>query len=611
MQQASPLLTELVLGNVAKVIATVQAMYASSTLPPDEPAAKPLQSALIGLHDGLLKLRSCCEHLVNDHAVQSEKPAANQLEDGTETCRRRTTPPTLPITASAVLTSEPGRAVWQMLGGGHWLPVASVSRGMRAAYMRELLWGDSSGRCGLAWVCRTELTAVLQSDALFRMALDLHIGAHVAGSSRIKDDGLRRLLERNATARGRVGRAQLSCGLVRDAVAAGLPLDAHTLTGAAVRGCETALNEWHALLSSRDEWREQEAWALPVMALAAVDTDCPATLEALRWVFRAATQRAGESACADTPAVQLPPLLLTALAFKCAALGKFEWFRWLHTHGRQLIQQSIQAQVPVTNLNAFRQALGPYGAGGIDLLFMLVREGTAFTHTLMDTAIIAGQEDFAAALSTSGISAPLSSFTDLSASATAAFGSLSLLQRLHAHPNCAFNNAVVITGCMVSCSQPPPGAAVEASESGALEVLRWLRGVGAFEAVSQTDLSYTVVKAAVAFAVQPRASLRVRLLWLLQEEARAVWPAGGAARFARVETVFEARHVVNLVSELGCPWGPWTSAECAVLRDRTGPSNAPAEGSTDWMRRLHELGCPCACTRPAGSAAAARGGGDA
>eukprot|EP00611_Tribonema_gayanum_P000697 TRINITY_DN1051_c0_g1_i2.p1 TRINITY_DN1051_c0_g1~~TRINITY_DN1051_c0_g1_i2.p1 ORF type:complete len:509 (+),score=103.11 TRINITY_DN1051_c0_g1_i2:494-2020(+) len=508
-----------------------------------------------------------------------------------------------------------------MLGWGYWLSVAGVSRGVRAAYTRELLKGrgDSGKGGGCAWLCRTSLSSVLQSDAVFRMTLDLSVPAGMDSAAKINDAGLlQQLLEESPIARHAVGKGQLSCSLIRDAVTAGLPLDGHTLVGAAERGCEAALNQWHALLSDSPQWCAQEAWVLPVMALRAISArERPAVLPVLRWVFRTATRQVDVS----TSDVQLPPLLLTVLAFRCAAFGDFDTFHWLYTDGRQLTKQDIQAYVPVADLNGFRQAMGPFNANGTDHLhFMRTRhDDTAVTHTLMDTAIGCRQKEFVTLLSHSDVSAPLLAFTHFSARLAASNTSLRLLQWLHAHPGCTFNNHQVIIQFLITRKAPRQlsGTAAVTVAQQTLDALKWLRDIGAFEAVTQTDLTIMVVRTAI-YAAWPREHYLVKLQWLLREMG-AAWPNGGAAHIVRSALLEskapDLRSVLALVSQLDCPWGPWTSAECEIMRSNAERLIASPSERASLMRRLHELGCPCTCARPDGgsddNAAAAHGAGGA
>ncbi|KAG5181984.1 hypothetical protein JKP88DRAFT_349074 [Tribonema minus] len=280
-----------------------------------------------------------------------------------------------------------------MLGRGYWLPVAGVSRGVRAAYTRELLQGggDSSIGGGCAWLCRTSLSAVLQSDAAFRMALDLSVPAGMDSAAKINDAGLLQLLEESPIARHAVGKEQLSCGLIRDAVTAALPLDGHTLAGAAERGCEAALKQWHALL--------------------------------------------------------------TAMGVQDCYTADLNAFR--------------QAMGPFGAVNAFVRAMGPFGTVRTDLLyFMKENPGAAVTHTLMDTAIGFRQDEF-----------------------------VTLLSRSHGD-------------------------------------------------------------------------------------------------------VPDLRSVVSLASQFDWPWGPWTSAECEIMRSSAERLIASPSERAECMRLLHELGCPCHARGP-------------
>ncbi|KAG5181983.1 hypothetical protein JKP88DRAFT_278467 [Tribonema minus] len=306
-------------------------------------------------------------------------------------------------------------------------------------------------------------------------------------------------------------------------------LDGHTLVGAAERGCVTALSQWHALLSERIKWHAREAWVLPVMALRALSTrKGPAALAVLQWVFRTATRQVGSS----TSRLQLPPLLLTVLAFKCASIGDFDTFRWLYADGRQLTKQDIQAQVSVAGLKAFKQAMGPFGGADKGVLPFMRVKNAAVTYTLMDTALGYGQGEFVTLLSRSAVGAPLATLTHLSAVLAAHSGSRSLLQWLHAHTGCTFNNSKVIAQCLKTRSGPRPWSGDEAIAHNALDALKWLRDIGAFQARTQTDLTDMIVSTAEYHATRPHVAYPVRLQWLLREMG-AEWPDGGAARIVR------------------------------------------------------------------------------
>ncbi|KAG5178265.1 hypothetical protein JKP88DRAFT_330017 [Tribonema minus] len=327
--------------------------------------------------------------------------------------------------------------VWQMLGRGYWLTVASVSRGIRAAYTKELL-----------------------------------------------DGALTTLLNNSSRTMVQAGRAELSCDMIGDAIDAGLDVDGHVLIGAAERGCEAALNQWHLSLSQWPAWHTQLSYVLPVMVLRAIGVkERPEALEVLRWVFNTAISKRAE--------VQLPQVLLTLLAFKCARYGHFDTFCWLYTEGRRLAQQDITVTVSEADLKAFKdEVLAPFRAARTDELSfikVLRTDGTARTLcTLMDSAIWFGQEEFVAALS--------------------------------------------------------------------------------------------------------------RIQWL-QNEMGADWPHDGAAHIVRKGKDVDARGVVRMVSDLACPWGPWTSAECALLRTRPQHRSAvPPQSAQHWMQQLHALGCPCGCS---------------
>ncbi|KAG5181958.1 hypothetical protein JKP88DRAFT_245884 [Tribonema minus] len=610
---------ELQLENADKILAIRKGVFASSPSQPARPLAERLQPMLGITHAAVISMQACYKHPGKQQAVRKPSELASTEPPAQRHCRNAPTPP---ATASAVLMSEPGQAVWKMLGRGYWLPVAGVSRGVRAAYTRELLKGrgDSGKGGGCVWLCRTSLGAVLQSDAVFRM---LSVAAGTDSAAKInchlsipyQDAGLLQLLQESQTARLAVGKGQLSCSLIRDAVTAGLPLDGYTLVGAAERGCEAALNQWHTLLSDSPQWHAQEAWVLPVMALCALDAkERPSVLAVLRWVFRTATRQVGGS----TSEAQLPPLLLTVLAFKCAALGDFDTFRWLYADGRQLTKQDIHAHVPVPDLNAFRQAMDPFGAVHTDLLyFMLKRHDAAVTHTLVDIAIAFTQGEFVTLLSRSDVSAPLSAFKHFSAAVAAHSNNLGLLQWPHAHPGCTFNSHQVIRQFLITRKAPrqSSGTAAVTVAQHTLDALKWLRDIGAFEAATQIDLTTMVTKTATSYAAWLCHSSLVKLQWLLHKMG-AAWPNGGAALIVRSMARLnqrqepDPRSVLALVSQLDCPWGPWTSAECEIMRSNA--ERLMIERAA-LMRRLHELGCPCACARPDSggddNAAAAHGGG--
>ncbi|KAG5178256.1 hypothetical protein JKP88DRAFT_329980 [Tribonema minus] len=361
--------------------------------------------------------------------------------------------------ASAVLASEPGSAVWQMLGRGYWLTVASVSRGIRTVYTRELLCGGSSSSNGggsgdsdCAWLCRTSVSAVLHSDAVLRMALDMQaislnpVPAGTAPSPagwRISDDSLTTLLNNSPRTMVQVGRAQLSCNMIRDAMSAGLLVDGHALVGAAERGCEAALNQWHRSLAQRPAWRAQRSWVLPGAE------------------------------------VQLPPVLLTLLACKCARYGDFDTFRWLYTEGQRLAQQDITVKLSAADLKAFKEeVVVPFRAACTDDLLFLKVLTTGITKnicTLMDSAILFGQEKFVVALSRFDVAPELSCFTPRSAVFAASCASLSLLQWLHGQSACPFDgSAEVIIASVCRIDPLPPGTGAEAAVHNPLERLGWL-----------------------------------------------------------------------------------------------------------------------------------------
>eukprot|EP00611_Tribonema_gayanum_P023271 TRINITY_DN4867_c0_g1_i1.p1 TRINITY_DN4867_c0_g1~~TRINITY_DN4867_c0_g1_i1.p1 ORF type:complete len:545 (-),score=151.70 TRINITY_DN4867_c0_g1_i1:488-2122(-) len=528
-------------------------------------------------------------------------------------------------TASATLASEPARGVWQMLGGGHWLTVASVSRGVRAAYTRELLsvGGGSGPNCNLKWLTRTAISAALQSDAAFRMALDIRAGAPdpiLAGVNaslaygRIHDGALALLLSSSARARVALGRAALSCVTIQEAMAAQLMVDAHVLLGAAERGCVAALDQWCLCLSYRASWRVQRTWALPAAALRAIrERERPEAIRVLRWVFDAASPEGSVVAGTAAGEVRLPPLLLTVLAFQCTRAGHFETFRWLSTRGRHVTGQDIAPRVSAADLEAFdKQVVTPRGAAARadEMSFMKLPNARAtHTLTLMDHAILYGQAGFVEALAGFSIAPALSCFSNDSARLAASKASCRLLQWLHAQPACPFDAVSIIQMSLTSCIDAPPGAAVDA---GALEKLAWLRSIGAFEALAQHDLNYLVAFAAVGFTELPRYAhpvVRARVRWLLQDMG-AEWPGGGAAHVVRVCTFTDASVVVRMVSEFACPWGRWTSAECALVRGRQQQRRQQqqqrqqqqhSEDVQRCMLQLHALGCPCACARTEGA----------
>ncbi|KAG5176919.1 hypothetical protein JKP88DRAFT_350893 [Tribonema minus] len=504
--------------------------------------------------------------------------------------------PAPPAAAGAVLASEPAKGVWQMLGPGYWLIVASINRGIRAAYTKELLsWGASSsssssggrssdGDC--TWLCRTALSVVLQSDSVFRMALDIRAippAVHVA-----------------------LGRAAaLSCVMIQEAMDAQLTVDGTVLIGAAERCCESALDQWCLCLSYRPAWRVQRAWVLPAMALSAIgESERPAALRVLRWVFNAASAEGSVVAGAAAGEMQLPPLLLTLLAFKCARYGHYDTFRWLYARGRALTAQDITPQVCIADFKAFmEQVMVPsHAAARNDKMLFLMKPEPAAPHTysLMDNAICYGQEAFVRALSASDVPS-LSSFTHDSAALAAANTSCRLLQWLHAHPACPFNAVNVIKASLQSCSGGTLGVSAgdDAIERIALEKLRWLHSVDAFEVLSQRGLNNLVAFTGTKFAMLPQSAhpvLRARILWLL-DDMGAQWPGGGAASIVRAHERVNACAVVRMVSDLECPWGQWTSEECALVRSRQQQQQRSEglAGAQRWMQQLHALGCPCAC----------------
>ncbi|KAG5181968.1 hypothetical protein JKP88DRAFT_245893 [Tribonema minus] len=182
---------ELQLENADKILAILKGVFASSPSQPVRPLAERPQLMLNFVHAAVISMQACYKRPGKQQAVRKSSELASTEPPVQRHCRNAHTPP---ATASAVLISEPGRAVLQMLGRGYWLPVAGVSRGVRAAYTRELLegggdsskgGGDSSKGGGCAWLCRTSLSAVLQSDAVFRMALDLAVPAGMDSAAKI------------------------------------------------------------------------------------------------------------------------------------------------------------------------------------------------------------------------------------------------------------------------------------------------------------------------------------------------------------------------------------------------------------------------------------------
>ncbi|KAG5176544.1 hypothetical protein JKP88DRAFT_347131 [Tribonema minus] len=242
------------------------------------------------------------------------------------------------------------------------------------------------------------------ADRLEPMLVFVHGGE----AFHIKDRELSQLLNNSPRAMVQVGCAELSCDVIRAAMDAGLTVDGNVLIGGAERCCKAALDQWHQSLLQRSAWRAQQTWVLPVMALRAIGVrERPEALKLLRWVFNTATLKRGE--------VQLPPVLLTMLAFKCARYGHFDAFCWLYTEGRQLAQQDITATFSLADFNAFKGEVAvPFRAACTDeFLFirMLPPDTTESLCTLMDTAIQYGQEKFVVALSRFDVAPELASFT--------------------------------------------------------------------------------------------------------------------------------------------------------------------------------------------------------
>eukprot|EP00611_Tribonema_gayanum_P029324 TRINITY_DN780_c0_g1_i5.p1 TRINITY_DN780_c0_g1~~TRINITY_DN780_c0_g1_i5.p1 ORF type:complete len:570 (+),score=142.67 TRINITY_DN780_c0_g1_i5:125-1834(+) len=491
------------------IMEALKAAHASLPSRPAQQLDGGLLKRMLNLaHEAVISAKACVRHhdsgLDESHMggqQQLQQPNEQPTEQSSQDVqsiirgsaqRPRMAAPIPPAAAGAVLASEPAKGVWQMLGPGYWLIVASVNRGIRAAYTRALLsGGDSSsssgsGRSGdgdCTWLCRTALSAVLQSDSVFRMALDIR-----AIPPAVHDMTFATLLSSSPRAQVAVGRAPaLSCVMIQEAMDAQLTVDGTVLIGAAERCCESALDQWCLCFSYRPAWRAQRAWALPTMALSAIgETERPAALRVLRWVFNAASAEGSVVAGAAAGEVQLLPLLLTLLAFKCARYGHYDTFRWLYARGRALTAQDITPQVCVANFKAFmEQVMVPSHAAarGDKMLFLMKPEPVApHTYSLMDNAICYGQEAFVRALSASDVPS-LSSFTHDSAALAAANTSCRLLQWLHAHPACPFNAVNVIKASLQSCSGGTLGVSAgdDAIERIALEKLRWLHSVDAFE----------------------------------------------------------------------------------------------------------------------------------
>ncbi|KAG5178257.1 hypothetical protein JKP88DRAFT_248149 [Tribonema minus] len=537
---------ETELENADQIMTGLKAAYASSGSLFTERFADRLEPMLDFVHGGVMSLRACVRHHASGQAelktAEKEQlcrqPSTPGFDEDTHDARRPSqrrhlAAPTPPATASAVLASEPGKAVWQMLGRGYWLTMASD---------------------------RKRFT----------------------------------LLNKSPRAMVQVGRAELSCDMIRDAMDAGLLVDGHVLVGAAERGCEAALDQWHHSLSQRPAWRVQRSWVLSAMALRAIGVrERPEALQVVRWVFNTAVLKGAE--------VQLPPLLLTMLAFKCARYGQFNTFRWLYTEGRMLAEQGIAANMTVEDVTALcEEVFVPLRAAKQgEQQFIKFSSGESTSFTLMDSAIHFGQESFVVALSRFDVAPKLSSFTPHSVRIAARFASLGLLQWLHTQPACLhmFDGKTVILASMISSDPISPGAGDDAIEHSATEQLIWLRSTGALQTLTQQHLQHFVGAAAAAYA-QNLASAHhahARIQWL-QDEMGADWPSGGAAYILQKAENLDACGVVRMVSDLACPWGPWTSAECALVRSRSQQrSSAPPQSVQHWMHQLHALGCPCRC----------------
>eukprot|EP00611_Tribonema_gayanum_P015930 TRINITY_DN2784_c0_g1_i2.p1 TRINITY_DN2784_c0_g1~~TRINITY_DN2784_c0_g1_i2.p1 ORF type:complete len:399 (+),score=79.98 TRINITY_DN2784_c0_g1_i2:24-1199(+) len=382
---------------------------------------------------------------------------------------------------------------------------------------------------------------------------------------------------------------------------AGLMVDGHALVGAAERGCKAALNQWSLSLLHYLPWLQQP-WVLSAMALRAIGArERPEALQVLRWVFNAVTPGARGAAAG---AVRLSPVLLTALAFKCAQYGHIRTFHWLYTEGRRLAGQGMFPRISAADLNAFKEeVVVPFRAARTDELFFIQELATGTTATictLMDSAIWSGQQEFVAALSKFDVAPELASFTPYSAYIAAAFASPSLLQWLHSQPACPFPVLAATLGTVCRGNALPPGAGDDAIAHSATEQLIWLRSVGAFQTLTQHHLQDVIGCAAARYAQDSVSALpaqQARIQWL-QNEVGADWPRGGAVYIVQKDTTVDARGVVRMVSDLACPWGPWTSAECALVRSRSQQrSSVPPQSVQHWMHQLHALGCPCTCPR--------------
>eukprot|EP00611_Tribonema_gayanum_P015929 TRINITY_DN2784_c0_g1_i1.p1 TRINITY_DN2784_c0_g1~~TRINITY_DN2784_c0_g1_i1.p1 ORF type:complete len:399 (+),score=82.35 TRINITY_DN2784_c0_g1_i1:24-1199(+) len=382
---------------------------------------------------------------------------------------------------------------------------------------------------------------------------------------------------------------------------AGLMVDGHALVGAAERGCKAALNQWSLSLLHYLPWLQQP-WVLSAMALRAIGArERPEALQVLRWVFNAVTPGARGAAAG---AVRLSPVLLTALAFKCAQYGHIRTFHWLYTEGRRLAGQGMFPRISAADLNAFKEeVVVPFRAARTDELFFIQELATGTTATictLMDSAIWSGQQEFVAALSKFDVAPELASFTPYSAYIAAAFASPSLLQWLHSQPACPFPVLAATLGTVCRGNALPPGAGDDAIAHSATEQLIWLRSVGAFQTLTQHHLQDVIGCAAARYAQDSVSALpaqQARIQWL-QNEMGADWPRDGAALIVREVKDLNASSAVRMVSDLACPWGRWTSAECALVRGRSQQgSSVPPRSAQHWMQQLHALGCPCTCAR--------------
>eukprot|EP00611_Tribonema_gayanum_P024740 TRINITY_DN5514_c0_g2_i1.p1 TRINITY_DN5514_c0_g2~~TRINITY_DN5514_c0_g2_i1.p1 ORF type:complete len:389 (-),score=83.28 TRINITY_DN5514_c0_g2_i1:275-1441(-) len=384
--------------------------------------------------------------------------------------------------------------------------------------------------------------------------------------------------------------------MIRDAMESGMEgVDRCVLIGAAARGCEATIKQWVLGMSHFPSWRKEMSVILPGMALRAIgERERPEALEVLRWVFNTATSKGAE--------VQLPPVLLTLLAFTCARYGHFDTFCWLYTEGRMLAEQDIAIKLSAADVHAFKEEVFVPLGGAMqgELSFIRFLRGESTSATLMDTAIGFAQQEFVVALSRFDVAPELSSFTSHSWCFAAQYASLGLLQWLHAQPACPFDGTLkMISASVRKRDSLPPGAGDNAFKHSATEQLVWLRSIGAFQTLTQQDLDSLMGCAAARYAYDPIARLahQARLQWL-QDEMGADWLRGGAAYISQKAENLDARGVVRMVSDLACPWGPWTSTECALVRSRLQQRASVLPRSVrHWMQQLHALGCPCTCAR--------------